>query len=280
MHRGAKPPITLPTSVDYDPREGRKEEYRSVILRGDRATIEATLQAAGVAYAIDPIQSSPCDEIRYRIYTAEDGTSADTDDNISTTWSRTGLEISQSIWRNKFVQAEFDKMQTLDESQTAAGLTPPSAQLRMVLEAYTRNQRSINDPNNEDGDEIICTWPSIQRDLAAFGLDASVFTLLVRSISRGQESELYHTFELQKVRLVGKDASFVHNITGENGLYTMARFVSEESPPSNLRWQLPSTGYVRKHAAEIMQQSDGSWSVTQRWTYVEQFSPLSYTLFA
>lgn len=281
VHRGAKPPIDLPSVVKSDPREGRSEEYSARILRSARATTEATLVALGLAYEITPEGNSPCDIVRYWMRTKEDGTSAATEENISTTWSREPIQLSQSIWRNKYVQAELKKLEDLDLEQQNAGRVAPSAKLRMMIEGHLRNQVEIVDPDDEDGEPIPCKWSDIMTVIDAFGLGLNkvVFAKLIQSIARGQETELFSTHDLIKTREVGGASTFVHDITGENGMYTVAAFRSQENPPTT-RWQFPVSGYYHKHPAQISQQSNGNWVVTQRWTWVEEFSILSYDLIA
>lgn len=269
--------VALPSRIDYDPRTGRREVYSFTCPRDQALTQEATLQAAGVAYSRSPDGVSPNDIFEYYKTTDEAGNDASTKDEISTpVWSFAPVQLSQSIWKNRFVQAEFDKLKSIDDTNKAGGFTTASALLRLHIEAFVQGRSTIANPDDAEAEEILVSMPVINALVSGWGLDPLVIYSLIDALARGQDSELYSTWSFAKRSKVGSDAEFKLSVSGLNAMYTMGRFNSEENPPSSIKIQLPTNGFMHKQDVQGDQEADGSWTISQRWVWTPNFSALSY----
>lgn len=289
QRRGTATSFDLFPTINWDPREGRQVQHSKRVPKTELASWENALQAAGLAYSVDPEGTSPDALLHWAAPVA----------TVVDNWSVRFNEIQQSLWLNDEVAVEMAK------------LTDPAgkANFKADIEAILRGERTWTD---DAGIIHPLDLETIFATVSAFGIETAIFDDLVKDIAAGVEAELTSVPVLQLSRIFPAFArGTVPNqplltdailygpaavvpppttrpleplFTNVNHLYTTVGLLTEEptipaelqvemaalTVDAQLRAGTTAAGYWLKKAPEGDQLADGRWHYRLEYWFAER----------
>lgn len=258
----------LAPGVSWTPRGGRFEEVRLQILNSDRASYEATLQAAGYEYRYEPQGASPVGILSYK---RPQETQADED--LSDTWAVRFITEQRDIWLDDLVVAQMSKI--ADATNRAL--------FKADIELMVAGNRSRNPDETEAAAGVTSVELTLTTIIARAGLSGdsafvAMATALVQDLANGATSQFVSTPALVRtsIRPAGTSLqpvfSYVNAITSTAGLIAY-----ETTIPTNLRTALQTTlasYYWQMQAPTMEQQEDGRWRYQREYWGVPRIANL------
>lgn len=258
----------LAPGVSWTPRGGRFEEVRLQILNADRASYEASLQAAGYEYRFEPQGNSPVGILSYK---RPQETQADED--LSDTWAVRYLEEQRDIWLVERVAEQLQK------------ITDPTNQalFKADIELMVAGNRSRNPDETEAAAGVTSVELTLPTIIARAGMAgdadfAATAQALVKDLGRGVTVQFVSTPALVRTTIRPANTTLQPVFAYVNRLCTTADLLAYETTiPANLRAALTAdfpTSYWLAKSPAAEQQEDGRWRYQREYWAVERIAEL------
>ena len=270
LQTGTPLPNQLPTEYSFDPRNGGSVRRRYEMFNTQVSDYINNLQTAGLSFETRTNKGSPTTEVEVIESFTLGGVVPTPETVISEVWELLSNDLERSIWELPKVKRELKKFDSIVDGYSKA------AYVHRLVDGKLAGSSTVVGYGGNEVD--IITHEAFTGEITALGLDAAVFTGLVRTLAKGVEAFPVSGYVIRRTKKLPAVTNIKPILARSNIIYEKSVFIALENPPSTITFGIPE-GWYQKKSPVMAQQQDGTWQMTEEWWWAEEFEAFIYDSF-